>query len=131
MSGHTPGPWVVKFHNGHFDEPRYVGSVVRNVARVIPSTLESHASRARLDRANARLIAAAPEMLEALRMAEPVLREAVIASLLPLDDLSDRIALDAVEAAIAKATEDDDRHCEDRPPQPLRRVPEGRGRDPA
>ena len=53
------------------------------------------------DRAD--LIAADPELLEALCMAEPILIEAVAAGLLPPDDPSDRLALDAVRAAIAKA----------------------------
>ena len=45
------------------------------------------------------------EMLDALRMAEPVLREVVAAGALPSDDMSDRLALDAVQTAIAKAAE--------------------------
>ena len=40
---------------------------------------------------------------DALRMAEPVLRETVAAGLLPPDDMSDRLALDAVQTVIAKA----------------------------
>ena len=43
------------------------------------------------------------EMLDALRLAEPVLSETVAAGLFPQDDPSDRLALDAVGTAIAKA----------------------------
>ena len=53
--------------------------------------------------ANMSLIAAAPDMLKALRKAEAILEDVVASSLFPPDDPSDRVALDAVQDAIAKA----------------------------
>ena len=63
MSGHTPGPWSVQKHN-RAGEPHYaltVDSDTRLIAEVGASPTDSH------DEANARLIALAPEMIEALR----------------------------------------------------------------
>jgi len=64
MSGHTPGPWSVQKHN-RAGEPHYaltVDSDTRLIAEVGASPTDSH------DEANARLIALAPEMIEALRV---------------------------------------------------------------
>ena len=48
------------------------------------------------------VMGAAPEMLLALRKAEPALSDVVAATLFPLDDMSDRRGLDAVQTALAK-----------------------------
>lgn len=66
MSGHTPGPWAVGTHTGYGDidgvlvEDTNSGLVVA-IALVDVEELPGDA--------NARLIAAAPEMLEALEQA--------------------------------------------------------------
>jgi alkylhydroperoxidase family enzyme len=60
MSKHTPGPWAV----GPDLEVFYA---LNGVGITRPLKLTSMAGRTEEDRANARLIAAAPEMLEALQ----------------------------------------------------------------
>lgn len=61
---HTPGPWRIDYNgeDPEFAAPRIKGNSVENVA-FIPAYEHP---RAEMD-ANARLIAAAPELLEALR----------------------------------------------------------------
>lgn len=63
MSKHTPGPWRVKQLNaGRQDEPRYISANSRHLSIARVNADE------RLDvEANARLIASAPDLLEALR----------------------------------------------------------------
>jgi len=65
MSKHTPGPWTACDNNGYsiwrITAPKYrAESASRTVAEVVGDSAETEA--------NARLIVAAPEMLEALRM---------------------------------------------------------------
>lgn len=106
MSEHTPGPWFV--HD--FADPAVSsdpGPEDVTVSCDHPATITvasmGRAMTATLDeaRANARLIAAAPDMLEALREAQAVLSDYYRAD--PYE--SDRQALAAIEAAIAKAVE--------------------------
>ena len=66
MSGHTPGPWMAKdsrLYNFAFDVDDANGSPVAEVC-------SKHGGQDDEARANARLIAAAPDMLEALRAAK-------------------------------------------------------------
>ncbi len=56
MSAHTPGPWTARM----LDDPQWV---VASSGPLVCNTLHGN------DEANARLIAAAPEMLDAARMA--------------------------------------------------------------
>lgn len=86
---HTPGPWLVEHDTditGSEASPEIgcVGKVdIAHVyLRAVPGKTE----------ANARLIAAAPDLLEALRVAE--------------ESVGDLKALEIVRAAIAKATGD-------------------------
>ena len=67
MSKHTPGPWQVSA--GAVDNPRLI--VENDLALPIcaMSLRGVHGDTRRME-ANARLIAAAPELLEALEMAE-------------------------------------------------------------
>lgn len=91
MAGHTPGPWALR--RGH--------SVVeiRTVAGLAVAQTTSDAYwqsfSAEAD-ANARLIAAAPEMLEALKQAREYLRYS-------LGSTSETNPYPAIDAAIAKA----------------------------
>jgi len=78
MTTHTPGPWVVVY--GESGRPRginapndkdikgAVGHVVRWNGIGLPSSPTA--------KANARLIAAAPDLYEALRLAMPILERA-------------------------------------------------------
>ena len=108
---HTPGPWEVERHAG-FDNG--TTAVVRHWKVMIPATRQSgqagdivYVGRSGgddschvVDGANARLIAAAPELLQALEAALPHLedREDRVGSDHPL-----KRALTAARAAIAKA----------------------------
>lgn len=65
MSGHTPGPWTVNGFGGEF--------VV--IARLLPDgvAVSAHTSKRIDEIANARLIAAAPDLLEACRLSQDLL----------------------------------------------------------
>ncbi len=81
MSGHTPGPWLIGEQNGHcgvsIDETSEDGARVATVYLGIVTSAaswgEEHFALPENAEAmaNARLIAAAPELLEALRMLLP------------------------------------------------------------
>jgi hypothetical protein len=87
MSGHTPGPWMFRRAK---ERPRFIieglsstGSGVWFLADVEGRSIDTN-------EANARLIAAAPELLAALK------------DLVEFEDRDDRLR-DAARAAIAKA----------------------------
>lgn len=84
MSEHTPGPWESSGYDGHG------GITINSDARQI-----GYASMCREQEANARLIAAAPDLLEALK-----------AFVEDWSELSGKVrgsTLDKIDAAIAKA----------------------------
>ena len=87
MTRHSPGPWAFMPGKDHHDNVFTVGRLHRRVASVFAATEVDDENAA-----NARLIAAAPEMLAALKM---VLQHGRI------DDSESRMA--QVAAAIAKA----------------------------
>ena len=90
MSKHTPGPWTVYEDE---EEPTLVVQYEVTPSYYMPiwDRCFSLKSISDIDRANARLIAAAPDMLEALEMT----RAAAAFD-----------AIDCIEAAIAKAKGD-------------------------
>lgn len=103
MSAHTPGPWVFKreVHKGdvdHIATVAWVGDirVGRDCGSAHLCNYESHGSNA----ADARLIAAAPDLLEALRKAVVLLAGACVHA----PELDPHDTYEAVSAAIAKAT---------------------------
>jgi hypothetical protein len=62
MSAHTPGPWSIDWNVGRIDIFRScVGTLIASIRRSGSAELDETA------KANARLIAAAPDMLEALK----------------------------------------------------------------
>lgn len=69
MSKHTPGPWKVE-HRGY----KYIvskssdGYITRDVCRMDGSTMAAFAQEA-----NARLIASAPDLLDALKLARSII----------------------------------------------------------
>ena len=95
MSVHTPGPWQVdpdypidvqaKVGNQEVCTPFYKGCEGRTISPVTPVANEEEAL------ANARLIAAAPELLEALE------------GLVNADSVTMHAAMQAAELAITKA----------------------------
>lgn len=66
MSGHTPGPWTARKHT---DTAGWTVSSGNSIASVPPQRGEGEAE------ANARLIAAAPELLEIVLAVESMARE--------------------------------------------------------
>ena len=96
---HTPGPWSAIAWTGHAKTT--VIAAVKG-ERVVVAECSGHGRYAAESEPDARLIAAAPDMLAALRIAEremSALRAAVGAGL-----LTDK-AIDLARAAIAKAVE--------------------------
>ena len=65
MSKHTPGPWVVVGRLTKYVEARLVGRLIQEVAACGPTMADE--GYGKQQEANARLIAAAPDLLEALQ----------------------------------------------------------------
>ena len=99
---HTPGPWHIQDNTAYPYGQLLVASAVHGAVSIC-YTMEKGESRAPAEYIqNARLISAAPELIEALRDAEFLLRKAgQLAG--PMRDSFNRSAADA-RAAIAKAT---------------------------
>lgn len=90
-AAHTPGPWRHRKHNGE----HIIDSTTQYGLPVYVATLITVAPEQGDNEANARLIAAAPELLETLRHVEGAL----------LDITCERTSiLKGVRAAIIKAT---------------------------
>ena len=103
---HTPGPWRVGGTSGNTGEAEEIAAGLRIIAWTADTYNEDEdeGEVTDEDRANARLIASAPEMLAALRFALPVL--AAAASCGTIDAEGVNLELEAareVEDAIAKA----------------------------
>ena len=105
MSGFTPGPWWVDpdyyrdVQGGGFEiSTAFARSDLKGVFRIEGKKLPTKKQA----KANARLIAAAPDLLEALTEARGVLRD-YIAAAGPIDGADSRL-LARIAAAIAKAT---------------------------
>ena len=93
MSKHTPGPWVVDPAN-----PNLVardGDVYEYICEVSPSVFSNSTHSYDQECANARLIAVAPELLEALK---ELMEYAGI-----IEERCDTVATNKARAAIAKA----------------------------
>lgn len=87
---HTPGPWLHQPTAGNHDFLVYDEKTGRDVALVRD-----------FDKANARLIAAAPGLLEALTNAAAILNAVINNHALGVEDIRD--GLELALAAIAKA----------------------------
>jgi len=66
MSKHTPGPWVIDDSNPNL-VARLVNGVYEYVCAVEPSSFSNRECNQEQEEADARLIAAAPDLLEALQ----------------------------------------------------------------
>ena len=93
MSKHTPGPWVVVGSRTKYVEARLVVSLMQEVAACGPTLADE--GYGQQQEANARLIAAAPDLLEALKELADCGAEAWG---------EDRPCVKWARAAIAKAT---------------------------
>lgn len=106
MSGHTPGPWEVlpireDARGFRVREIHHRSEFVSGGVHVEVHELGNRWALARLE-ADARLIAAAPDLLEALRVAL-VAMQANIAFATRKDEFALARGIDAARAAIAKA----------------------------
>jgi hypothetical protein len=70
MSKHTPGPWVVDDSNPNL-VARLVDGVYEYVCAVEPSSFSTREYSKEQEESDARLISAAPELLEALKEITP------------------------------------------------------------
>lgn len=105
---YTPGPWTITRYEDepetyvYFQAPDWL-----NFAQAVVR-MEDDAEDSPTGLANARLIAAAPDMLEALQplaaMGDASVRKAILAALRPHERDSFITATDNARAAIAKAT---------------------------
>lgn len=94
MSGHTPGPWLTQWEHGG-DE----SILSRDGGMHMIATCHAEDGRVIPSKANARLIAAAPELLEALiKLAD------AFDDLAGFEDVGNRDASFQARKAIAKAT---------------------------
>lgn len=111
-TNHTPGPWLIAGttiyaltqYTGNSDTMRthLADGINRFSARVSSDNPERDGGAPPEEiQANARLIAAAPELLEALRLAEDLL-----SSYLPSHKPASLLNLNVIRAAIAKATQE-------------------------
>ena len=98
MSDFTPGPWVVVGRLTKYVEARLVGGLIQEVAACGPTMADE--GYGQQQEANARLIAAAPDLLEALQDVDALWMHHSVAhgdgKISPLHE--------KVIAAIAKAT---------------------------
>jgi hypothetical protein len=105
MTKHTPGPWAIRedhgYEEGHFDildaDENRVAQVCNEYADYDMAVANWHGEYGETMRANARLIAAAPELPEALQMWHSALRGKAMSE-------KEQAAYNATRVAIAKAT---------------------------
>lgn len=99
MSAHTPGPWKVVNHPrvAHVDSMRSVGHGANGMASIVWLT-----GGALAQEANARLIAAAPDLLAALKAARAFVAQRAGWSGSHNDKVAEQVLVE-VDAAIAKA----------------------------
>jgi len=105
MSGHTPGPWVVSDPWMGFSQLiGRDGAFIFGLAAGAPSEKQPDD----VCEANARLISAAPTMLEALRRAEQFITNGIELGFIRMPDASTRDTASEtpgiIKAAILKAT---------------------------
>lgn len=100
MSDHTPGPWTSDWHTVHSPD----GGIIAWCGEG-RSEYDSDRAQDALFNANTRLIATAPELLEALECAEQFISNGVELGYIALPDRPDPAldTLPAIRAAIAKA----------------------------
>lgn len=89
--GHTPGPWFITGNMTRYIEASIGGGLIQEVASCGPTEADNGYGEQQM--ANARLIAAAPELLEALEHAVKTAEW----------DTYGRASLNKARAAIAKA----------------------------
>jgi hypothetical protein len=108
MSKHTPGPWKLRRAEHSLEHDFILHAGPHIIAWSVPRSARGNTRKKSEHIANAKLIAAAPVLLEALKLAEAALADIGDADREPGDDLAwceARAAQDlpAIRAAIAKA----------------------------
>lgn len=99
MNNHTPGDWYVTGEMTRYINVRIGGGLIQEVASCGPT--EADGGYGPQQEANARLIAAAPDLLEALVLLEA---EMVASGNAHANDFGWKPAIEKTRAAIAKAT---------------------------
>lgn len=90
--GHTAGNWVVEIVRGSYKQPALVKSGDKVIAHCMGDQLDPQGTSIGEAKANAKLIASAPELLEVLKL------------MIPLHDSMGNTAIaDKARAAVAKA----------------------------
>lgn len=102
MSKHTPGPWAALITKPKKRKQPSPGTVLVAAGGSLAIDCTSSGDTFEEGEANARLIAAAPEMLEALKMAAWLIHDEIGLSGARMDH-EDTKTLDAIRSAIAKA----------------------------
>lgn len=101
-NGHTPGPWFVTGAMTRYVETRIEGGLIQEIAACGPT--EADGGYGPQQKANACLIDAAPDLLEAAELALEVAEGWIHDQLDGTSSLASALAeLDPVRAAIAKA----------------------------
>jgi len=95
MSKHTPGPWTF----GHWGNDFWVGTQPNGLSGKVARVLWGMGEGVEEGRENARLISAAPDLLDALKRAAIDLTE----KLEERGELADSVTIALMHAAIAKA----------------------------
>ena len=110
MSKHTPGPWINCQAVGQRLSSRRIISDSNKISTVVADVPDYGETSASERHANARLIAAAPDLLEALRNARSFIKNGVDLGYIRMPDAdcpdSAHNTLPAIEAALAKARGD-------------------------
>ena len=95
---HTPGPWYIdRYHN----QVLIVDASGNQVANCAPARWTNRDEQVPLAEANARLIAAAPDLLDALKMSESAVEQLCTGQ----DAANCWVTLATIRAAIAKAVQ--------------------------
>lgn len=103
MSAHTPGPWEAQQFEERTDRPDRWGVVSKHYSDEEPGICADHSKAWRLSEEDARLIAAAPDLLASLRAMATALHMAqILMKEQRTRDLARELVADA-RAAIAKA----------------------------
>ena len=100
---HTEGPWTIQYSGNDYEGNIICANANRAVAGTITDALSDATSE---DEANARLIAAAPDLLAALKALLESIESVDFSSPVQRDGLYDRIPWAQAEDAITKATKE-------------------------
>ena len=98
---HTPGPWIIAHSKGEFDNSYWIGPERHfTIAKVEHGAADEEYGGPEAELANARLIAASPEMLEALRASRAIFTS-ILRNVAESIVIAEQVAI--IDAVLAKA----------------------------